>query len=75
MWHRKIALQLKLSQKLNNRNLLPSLVVTAVAKDSKMKAGLHGLELCERCGEVMVETHCKVVCIKCGYMRDCNDQW
>ncbi len=45
----------------------------AAAVDTKAK--LHSLELCARCGEIMAEMHCKTVCLKCGYMRDCNDQW
>ena len=32
-------------------------------------------ERCERCGAVVVETYCKIMCTNCGYMRDCNDQW
>ncbi|MBI3036557.1 hypothetical protein HYY73_02275 [Candidatus Woesearchaeota archaeon] len=32
-------------------------------------------EPCLRCGHKMVETHCKIFCPSCGYMRDCNDQW
>lgn len=28
---------------------------------------------CERCGAAMLERHCKLVCPRCGYMRDCSD--
>ncbi|HEX5725304.1 MAG TPA: hypothetical protein VFX98_07545 [Longimicrobiaceae bacterium] len=28
---------------------------------------------CERCGAVMFERNCKVVCPNCGYQRDCSD--
>jgi len=28
---------------------------------------------CERCGERMVEHHCKIVCRNCGFSRDCSD--
>ena len=35
----------------------------------------HGHELCPRCHEIMVEAYCKVTCVNCGFMRDCNDQW
>jgi ribosomal protein L37E len=28
---------------------------------------------CERCGERMTESHCKIVCGNCGYSRDCSD--
>lgn len=42
---------------------------------AKAEAKPKGLEKCLRCGEPMVETYCKSICTKCGYMRDCNDQW
>jgi exosome complex RNA-binding protein Csl4 len=29
--------------------------------------------ICERCGERMRETHCKIICPRCGYTRDCSD--
>jgi carbonic anhydrase/acetyltransferase-like protein (isoleucine patch superfamily) len=28
---------------------------------------------CERCGGEMLERHCKLVCVGCGYQRDCSD--
>lgn len=28
---------------------------------------------CELCGGPVVERHCKVVCLTCGYQRDCSD--
>ncbi len=28
---------------------------------------------CERCGSVMEEIHCKIMCKTCGYFRDCSD--
>jgi carbonic anhydrase/acetyltransferase-like protein (isoleucine patch superfamily) len=28
---------------------------------------------CERCGGEMLERHCKLVCVRCGYQRDCSD--
>ena len=28
---------------------------------------------CELCGATMLDRHCKVVCLNCGYMRDCSD--
>ena len=30
-------------------------------------------QICERCGERMQEIHCKIVCPRCGYTRDCSD--
>jgi hypothetical protein len=29
--------------------------------------------VCEICGGRMVERHCKIVCVNCGYTRDCSD--
>lgn len=29
--------------------------------------------VCERCGTVMYDHHCKIVCPNCGYKRDCSD--
>jgi len=28
---------------------------------------------CELCGGPVVERHCKVLCLSCGYQRDCSD--
>jgi len=29
--------------------------------------------VCERCGALMEEIHCKIMCKTCGYFRDCSD--
>ncbi len=29
--------------------------------------------VCWRCGSPTVERHCKIVCLNCGFMRDCSD--
>ncbi len=29
--------------------------------------------LCDLCGNVMYERHCRIVCPACGYQRDCSD--
>lgn len=31
------------------------------------------VHVCDRCGERMAEHHCKIVCPRCGYTRDCSD--
>ncbi|MEK6949781.1 MAG: hypothetical protein AABX34_06155 [Nanoarchaeota archaeon] len=28
---------------------------------------------CPRCGIKLIERHCKLVCLKCGFMEDCSD--
>jgi len=28
---------------------------------------------CDLCGHVMLDLHCKLVCERCGYKRDCSD--
>lgn len=29
--------------------------------------------VCDLCGNVMLDLHCKLVCERCGYKRDCSD--
>ncbi len=29
--------------------------------------------VCELCGGPVVERHCKIACLNCGYQRDCSD--
>jgi hypothetical protein len=29
--------------------------------------------VCDVCGRIMLERHCKIVCLSCGYQRDCSD--
>jgi hypothetical protein len=31
------------------------------------------IHMCERCGEQMEEQKCKIVCLNCGFLRDCAD--
>jgi hypothetical protein len=28
---------------------------------------------CELCGGAVLDRHCKVVCLNCGFQRDCSD--
>ncbi len=28
---------------------------------------------CELCGGPVLDRHCKIVCLNCGYQRDCSD--
>ena len=28
---------------------------------------------CDLCGYAVVESHCKLRCLRCGYTRDCSD--
>ena len=35
--------------------------------------GVDRTTTCELCGGPTVERHCKVVCLNCGYKRDCSD--
>lgn len=28
---------------------------------------------CELCGAPMLDRHCKLICLRCGYQRDCSD--
>lgn len=29
--------------------------------------------VCDLCGNTMLDLHCKLVCERCGYKRDCSD--
>jgi hypothetical protein len=29
--------------------------------------------LCDLCGAPMLDRHCKLTCLRCGYQRDCSD--
>ena len=29
--------------------------------------------VCDVCGAEMLEIHCKIICPRCGFMRDCSD--
>ena len=29
--------------------------------------------VCELCGGPVLDRHCKVVCLNCGFQRDCSD--
>ena len=28
---------------------------------------------CDLCGHAMLDLHCKLICKRCGYKRDCSD--
>ena len=32
-----------------------------------------GVASCDLCGGIMLERHCKLICQRCGYQRDCSD--
>jgi rubrerythrin len=29
--------------------------------------------VCDVCGAEMMEIHCKIICPRCGFIRDCSD--
>jgi hypothetical protein len=35
--------------------------------------GQEDVYLCDLCGAVMLNLHCKLICERCGYRRDCSD--
>jgi hypothetical protein len=37
------------------------------------EAQVPGGVVCEICGTIMYDRHCKVLCPRCGYQRDCSD--
>jgi carbonic anhydrase/acetyltransferase-like protein (isoleucine patch superfamily) len=40
---------------------------------SYMREGVGTSARCDLCGGPMLERHCKLVCLNCGYQRDCSD--
>jgi hypothetical protein len=38
----------------------------------RVATGTPGLS-CELCGGPVLDRHCKVVCLNCGFQRDCSD--
>ncbi len=38
-----------------------------------LEEGMGGHGSCELCGGPVLERHCKIVCLRCGYQRDCSD--
>jgi len=32
-----------------------------------------GPPVCDVCGAPMYERHCRIICPRCGYQRDCSD--
>ena len=35
--------------------------------------GVLFLLVCDICGGNMMERNCKIICLNCGYTRDCSD--
>jgi hypothetical protein len=42
-------------------------------EDVRPAPGRSGPAACDLCGAPMMERHCKLVCVRCGYQRDCSD--
>jgi rubrerythrin len=42
-------------------------------RESRPSAIRESIYVCDCCGERMEERHCKLVCPRCGYARDCSD--
>jgi hypothetical protein len=36
-------------------------------------SGAEAEHICDMCGGTMIERHCKILCLQCGYQRDCSD--
>lgn len=36
-------------------------------------SGRGDVHVCEICGAEMFESHCKIICPRCGFRRDCSD--
>lgn len=50
----------------------PKPPTTPAGPRPKVQKGTPGLA-CELCGGPVLDRHCKVVCLNCGFQRDCSD--
>lgn len=41
--------------------------------DAAPQTGERGAVRCDLCGGEMMELHCRLICTRCGYERDCSD--
>ena len=46
---------------------------TARSRKPEAEAPSAQTYLCDLCGTPMLDLHCKIVCIRCGYQRDYSD--
>ncbi len=51
------------------------LALNAVGKGYKLitMTTQQDLYICDVCGAEMLEIHCKLICPRCGFTRDCSD--
>jgi hypothetical protein len=45
----------------------------AINGPRRLRAAPPEVYRCDRCGAVMQGVHCKLMCMRCGAMRDCSD--
>ena len=63
----------------DNRTHVPQksewLALNAVEKGYKLVAMTtqQDVHICDVCGAEMLEIHCKLICPRCGFTRDCSD--
>ncbi|MEJ2540432.1 MAG: hypothetical protein P8188_10750 [Gemmatimonadota bacterium] len=41
-------------------------------RQGRVERGTPG-HYCELCGGPVLDRHCKVICLNCGFQRDCSD--
>jgi hypothetical protein len=41
--------------------------------DERARAGDARPAACELCGGPVLERHCRIICLNCGFQRDCSD--
>lgn len=41
--------------------------------DTSSSGDAESVFYCDLCGSVMLNLHCKLICERCGYKRDCSD--
>lgn len=46
---------------------------TASREEAPGRGRTEAAAVCELCGGPVLERHCKVLCLNCGFQRDCSD--
>jgi hypothetical protein len=54
----------------------PPVPITGRAREARrgeLRSGEAGGLPCEMCGSAVVTWHCKVICLRCGFMTGCSE--
>jgi hypothetical protein len=53
--------------------VLAIVTLSVVLTNAAGPSGAEAEHICDMCGGTMIERHCKILCLQCGYQRDCSD--